>query len=74
MMPKIHQVEQVLRLCDALGIARVPEMVCPAAAEPQGITAGENYAVVHAAPMFRYKQWTARGLARSGRRTAPARP
>jgi heptosyltransferase III len=61
MTPKVHQVEQVMRLCDALGIARVPEMVCPAAAEPPGISPGENYAVVHAAPMFRYKQWTAEG-------------
>ena len=61
MAPNIHQVEQVLRLADALGIARVPEVVCPAAAEPQGIAPGENYAVIHAAPMFRYKQWTAEG-------------
>jgi heptosyltransferase-3 len=61
MMPKAHQVEQVLRLADALGIARVPEVTCPAAADPQGIAPGENYAVIHAAPMFRYKQWTAEG-------------
>jgi heptosyltransferase-3 len=59
--PLTHQVEQVLRLTDALGIARVPEVVCPAAAEPQGIATGENYAVIHAAPMFRYKQWSAEG-------------
>jgi heptosyltransferase-3 len=61
MMEKVHQVEQVMRLCDALGIARVPEMVCPVAAEPPGISPGESYAVVHAAPMFRYKQWTTEG-------------
>jgi heptosyltransferase-3 len=61
MTPNTHQVEQVLRLADALGIARVPEVVCPAAADPQGIAPGENYAVIHAAPMFRYKQWTAEG-------------
>jgi heptosyltransferase III len=61
MTPNIHQVEQVLRLADALGIARVPEVVCPAAADPQGIAPAENYAVIHAAPMFRYKQWTAEG-------------
>ncbi|MBX9825279.1 MAG: glycosyltransferase family 9 protein [Xanthobacteraceae bacterium] len=61
MTPKLHQVEQLMRLCDTLGIARVPEMVCPAASEPPGVSPGENYAVVHAAPMFRYKQWTAEG-------------
>ncbi|MBX9842613.1 MAG: glycosyltransferase family 9 protein [Xanthobacteraceae bacterium] len=61
MTPQIHQVEQLMRLCDALGIARVPEMVCPAASEPQEVLPGDHYAVVHAAPMFRYKQWTAEG-------------
>jgi heptosyltransferase-3 len=59
--PNIHRVEQVLRLADALGIARVPELVCPAGAAPQNVALGDNYAVVHAAPMFRYKQWTAEG-------------
>ena len=56
----VHRVEQILRLADALGIARVPELVCPRAAD-----AGERplgaYAVIHAAPMFRYKQWTPAG-------------
>jgi heptosyltransferase-3 len=61
MMPKIHQVEQLMRLADVLGIARVPEVVCPPAAEPERISPGDNYAVVHAAPMFRYKQWTTEG-------------
>lgn len=56
----IHRVEQMLRLVDALGIARVPELVCPAAA-PTEFALGENYAVVHAAPMFRYKEWTREG-------------
>jgi len=55
----VHRVEQILRLTDALGIARVPDLVCPRA------EAGERlagpYAVIHAAPMFRYKQWTASG-------------
>jgi heptosyltransferase-3 len=59
--PNIHQVEQVMRLADALGIARVPRVVCPAASESDGISHGESYAVIHAAPMFRYKQWTAEG-------------
>ena len=40
-VPNIHRVEQMLRLADALGIARVPELVCPAAAAaPPRIPAG----------------------------------
>ena len=50
----------MLRLADVLGIARVPEVVCPRATEPGERPTGP-YAVIHAAPMFRYKQWTARG-------------
>ena len=56
----IHRVEQALLLADALGIARVPQVVCPAAAAEPVSPAGD-YAVIHAAPMFRYKQWTAEG-------------
>ena len=58
--PAIHRVEQMLRLADALGIPRVPEVVCPAAA-PLPFSPGDNYAVIHAAPMFRYKEWTPQG-------------
>ena len=71
-VPGIHRVEQMLRLADALGIARVPELVCPAAETVEEIPPGP-YAVIHAAPTFRYKQWTregwralAAGLARRG--------
>ena len=53
----VHRVEQILRLADALGIARVPELVCPRVRPVDGLDAGD-YAVIHAAPMFRYKQWT----------------
>jgi heptosyltransferase-3 len=56
----MHRVEQMLRIADALGIARVPEVVCPAAA-PLTFSPGDNYAVIHATPMFRYKQWTPEG-------------
>jgi len=56
--PGLHRVEQLLRLADTIGIARVPELVAPQAAEA-GVTG--DYAVVHAAPMYRYKQWTAEG-------------
>ena len=55
----IHRVEQMLRLADALGIPRVPEIVCPTATPLENIPT--RYAVIHAAPMFRYKQWTATG-------------
>lgn len=59
--PNIHRVEQMLRLADALGIPRIPELVCPAAATAEGIAPEGAYAVIHAAPMFRYKQWTTEG-------------
>ena len=55
-----HRVEEILRLADLLGIARAAELVCPSAPTPEDIPAG-NYAVIHAAPMFRYKQWTTNG-------------
>jgi len=70
-VPDIHRVEQMLRLADALGIERVPELVGPAPVA-ENIRPGP-YAVIHAAPTFRYKQWTregwralAAGLARRG--------
>jgi heptosyltransferase-3 len=59
-LKSIHRVEQMLRLADAIGIPRIPEVVCPAAAPLKEVPAAP-YAVVHAAPMFRYKQWTPAG-------------
>jgi heptosyltransferase-3 len=56
----VHRVEENLRLADLLGIARVPHVVCPGYADASGVPAGP-YAVIHAAPMFRYKQWTKSG-------------
>lgn len=59
-VPGVHRVEEMLRLADTLGIGRVAKLVAPRArasdAAPQG-----DYAVIHAAPMFRYKQWTPQG-------------
>jgi heptosyltransferase-3 len=55
-----HRVEGMLRLADALGIARVPELVCPRPRAIDAMPAGD-YAVIHATPMFRYKQWTKSG-------------
>jgi heptosyltransferase-3 len=61
----------MLRLADALGIARVPYLVCPghislvdsdlAASQHPKVDNQQPYAVIHAAPMFRYKRWTAEG-------------
>lgn len=56
----VHRVDDVLRLADALGLARVAEVVCPAGGSAK-MQPGGPYAVVHAAPMFRYKQWHADG-------------
>jgi heptosyltransferase-3 len=57
---KRHRVEAMLRLADALGIARVPEVVPPQGDYPGHLPKGD-YAVIHAAPMFNYKRWTAAG-------------
>jgi heptosyltransferase-3 len=56
----VHRVEEMLRLADVLGIARVPELVAPGGGAIEGLPDG-GYAVIHAAPMFRYKQWTKDG-------------
>ena len=57
----VHRVEEMLRIADALAIPRVGEVVCPAGMlAPEHAVAGP-YAVIHAAPMFRYKQWTREG-------------
>ncbi len=56
----VHRVEEMLRLADLLGIARVPRLVTPRARASDAAPSGD-YAVIHAAPMFRYKQWTAAG-------------
>jgi heptosyltransferase III len=64
--PGVHRVEEVLRLADALGIARIPEVVCPRDENTREAPDGP-FAVVHAAPMFRYKEWT-----RAGWRTVAA--
>jgi heptosyltransferase-3 len=55
----VHRVEEMLRLADALGVARAPALVCPRPRDIDGVAG--DYAVIHAAPMFRYKQWTAEG-------------
>jgi heptosyltransferase-3 len=56
----LHRVDDVMRLADVLGITRVAELACPFGCS-QTIAPDRPYAVIHAAPMFRYKQWTAVG-------------
>jgi heptosyltransferase III len=58
-----HMVEQYLRLADALGIPRQRDLVPPRAPAPNPALAslGRPYAVVHPAPMYRYKRWTVAG-------------
>jgi len=58
---KLHRVEQMLRLADALDVPRVAELVCPAAAPSSTIADGTRYALIHATPMFTYKEWTRDG-------------
>lgn len=55
----MHRVREVLRLAEALGIPSVPEIVLPRARPAP--TLDRPYAVIHAAPMFRYKRWTDEG-------------
>lgn len=56
-----HRVRDVLRLADLLGIAAVPDVVCPAGAAMHNLIPAQPYAVIHAAPMFTYKRWTSVG-------------
>jgi len=53
-----HTVEQALKLADALGIARAPDVVPPRGKAAAVIDPDAGaYAVLHLAPMFRYKAW-----------------
>ena len=56
-----HRVREVLRLAEALGIAPVAELVAPRGAMSAGAAPTRPYAVIHAAPMYRYKRWTDAG-------------
>jgi heptosyltransferase III len=68
--PGLHRLEDMLRLADALGVPRVEHLVCPrgvppadsaSTAMPAAKIGPQPYAVIHAAPMFQYKRWTAQG-------------
>jgi heptosyltransferase III len=69
--PGSHRLNDMLRLADAVGVARVGHLVCPGgihfsdsaehAAPDRRVDDLQSYAVIHAAPMFRYKRWTPDG-------------
>lgn len=58
-VPGLHRVEEVLQLADAIGVPRVTEVVAPSG--PLHENARGDYAVIHPAPMYRYKRWTIPG-------------
>jgi len=57
----LHRVHDVLRLAEAIGVAPVPEVVPPSGPVRTGAVPDRPYAVIHAAPKFRYKRWTVDG-------------
>jgi heptosyltransferase-3 len=57
----VHAVEQYLRLVDAMGIARVAEVVPPRPDAEEAVERLRPYAVVHPSPLYRYKAWHLEG-------------
>ena len=71
--PGGHRVSDLLRLVDALGLQRMPDLVCPEGGSAAGVAPAAPYAVLHPNPMYHYKRWNdagwralARGLAARG--------
>ncbi|MGE3986787.1 glycosyltransferase family 9 protein [Pseudorhodoplanes sp.] len=60
MRTDLHRVEETLRLAELIGIAPIGEVVAPRP-EPVTVAPATAYAVLHAAPFFRYKQWHRQG-------------
>jgi heptosyltransferase-3 len=60
MRTDLHRVEETLQLAGLIGIAPVADVVAPRA-KPAGEAPSRPYAVLHAAPFFRYKQWHTSG-------------
>jgi heptosyltransferase III len=56
-----HRVVDILRLADVIGIPALRDVVCPPPAARPQLAPAQPYAVIHAAPMFVYKRWTADG-------------
>jgi len=61
--PSEHRIVDILRLADAIGIPADREVISPAPAPRPRLAPPQPYAVIHAAPMFTYKRWTADGWA-----------
>jgi heptosyltransferase III len=56
-----HRVVDLLALAELLGIPGRAEIVCPQGPVRPGLLPTAPYAVVHAAPKYRYKRWTPDG-------------
>jgi heptosyltransferase III len=56
-----HRVREVLRLAELLGIPTVAEVAAPSGDVRRDLIPAQPFAIVHAAPMFTYKRWTADG-------------
>lgn len=52
-----HRVDENLALAELLGIEPVARMVAPSTRLSDAAAPARPYAVIHAAPFFRYKQW-----------------
>lgn len=61
MQAGMHRVEENLLLAKLLGAEPCPQIVVPHADLPAEFKPQEPYAVIHAAPFFRYKQWHREG-------------
>jgi len=58
-----HRVADILRLTDLIGVPAHSDVICPAPGPRPRLAPTQPYAVIHAAPMFIYKRWTADGWA-----------
>ncbi len=56
-----HRIADLLRITAQLGIPACTEVVYPQGSVRSGLFPTQSYAVVHAAPKYRYKQWTSDG-------------
>lgn len=56
-----HRVQENLQFAELMGIASAAQMVAPASPLPASVAPAQDYAVIHAAPFFRYKQWHRQG-------------
>jgi heptosyltransferase-3 len=52
-----HRIVDLLRMTEQLGIPACAEVVYPQGSVRIGLLPAQPYAVVHAAPKYRYKQW-----------------